>query len=80
MKLYSKPLFIAAVVAIGMNILIHAYLQNFGEVLAWGLLMFAEFRFRDLEKMLEDSREWEDYWFRIATGKPLKQKEKRNED
>jgi hypothetical protein len=69
MKLYSKPLFITTVVVIGMNILIHACLRNFGEVVAFSLLMFAEFRIRCLEKLLDDSREQEDYWFRVATRK-----------
>jgi hypothetical protein len=78
MKLYSKPLFITTVVVIGMNILIQAYLQDFGEVVAWGLLMLAEFRVKNLEKSLDDSTEREDYWYRIATGKPLKRKEKRD--
>ena len=78
MKLYSKPLFTTTVVVIGMNILIHAYLRDFGEVVAWSLLMFAEFRMKHLEQMLDDCIEREDYWYRIATGKPLKQKEKRD--
>jgi hypothetical protein len=78
MKLYSKPLFITTVVVVGMNILIQAYLQDFGEVVAWSLIMFAEFRVKRLEQMLDDSREQEDYWFRAATGKPLKRKEKRD--
>jgi hypothetical protein len=69
MKLYSKPLFITTVVVVGMNILIQAYLQDFGEVVAWSLLMLAEFRVKNLEKSLDDSREQEDYWFRVATRK-----------
>jgi hypothetical protein len=78
MKLYSKPLFITTVVVIGMNVLIQAYLRDFGEVVAWSLLMLAEFRVKNLEKSLDDSTEREDRWYRIATGKPLKRKEKRD--
>jgi hypothetical protein len=78
MKLYSKPLFTTTVVVIGMNILIQAYLQDFGEVVAWSLLMLAEFRMKNLEKSLDDSIEREDCWYRIATGNQLKRKEKRD--
>jgi hypothetical protein len=69
MKLYSKPLFITTVVSIGINILIGAYFHDLWGTVAWGLLMFAEFRMKHLEQRLDDCIEREDCWYRIATGK-----------
>lgn len=69
MKRYSRIWFIITVVLICINLAASVYYRNFTGVVAWCLVLLAEFRMRSYDKEIDELRERVDYWHRIATGK-----------
>lgn len=69
MKRYDRKLFIVTVISVCINCLTSAYSQDLTELLAWCLLLFATFRNNSNDKEIDELRERETYWYKVATGK-----------